>query len=169
MELKGIINRPFKELKNIPIKESDSIVIKKIKEKLNTNSGKCRIFLFNGDPCEISYRWDGKGLLSPKIPLENQLIWEVFDAALEVVINNGGQAVKGKAQTGSTLGSMGLPLNSVEGYIAHKVFGVQLGETAVGSGFVIYAILDWAGICKNENGYIKLKRKFKERYIIESL
>jgi len=36
-------------------------------------------------------------------------------------------------------------MNSVEGYIAHKVHGFQEGETAFGPGFVICAILDWAG------------------------
>jgi len=48
-----------------------------------------------------------------------------------------------------------LMLNSVEGYIAHKVHGAQEGETAFGSGFVICAILDWAEICRNERGYLK--------------
>lgn len=169
MEFKEITNNPIKELKSVNVLENDSIVIKKIKEKLNSNRGRSRISLFNGDPCDICYRWDGNGILSPKIPREDQLIWEVFDAAFEVVVKNGGQAIKGKAQIGSKLGSAGLPLNSVEGYIANKVFNIQIGETAFGAGFVIYAVLDWAGICKNENGYIKLKRKFKEKYLSEVL
>lgn len=165
MESNGIARNKCVFLKRCPIEEKDSIVISKIKEKLNASGGICRIPLFNGDPCEISYREDGKGLLSPKIPLEDQLIWEVFDSALEVVLKNGGQAIKGKAQSGVALGSKGLPLNSVEGYIAHKVFNVKEGESAYGAGFVIYAVLDWAGVCTNCNGYIKLKRRFKERYL----
>lgn len=31
------------------------------------------------------------------------LIWEVFDAAVEVVIQNGGKAMKGKARSGAKL------------------------------------------------------------------
>ena len=65
---------------------------------------------------------NGKGLVSPKIPVPNHLIWEVFDAAVEVVIQKGG-AMKGKARSGAKLGSDDLPLDSVEGYIAHKVHG----------------------------------------------
>ena len=51
-------------------------------------------------------------------------------------------------------------LNSVEGYIAHKVHGVQESETAFGPGFVICAILDWAEICNNERGYLSIKPAF---------
>jgi hypothetical protein len=45
-------------------------------------------------------------------------------------------------------------MNSVEGYIAHKVHGTKEGDTAFGPGFVVCAILDWAGVCKNERGYL---------------
>ena len=40
-----------------------------------------------------------------EIPLANRLGWDVFDAAVEVVINNGGKAKKGNAQSGARLGS----------------------------------------------------------------
>ena len=135
----------------------DSPVVKKIKEKLNANSGIAIIPLFRGDSCKIGYTSDGKGLVASKIPVANQLTWEVFDAAVEVVINNGGKAEKGKARSGAKLGSGDLPLNSVEGFIAHKVHGAQIGETAFGPGFVVAAILDWAGICNNERGYLTIR------------
>lgn len=144
-----------------PIKETDSPVVKKIKEKLNASSGRASIPLFSGELCEIGYDPNGKGLVSPKIPPANQLIWEAFDAAVEVVIQNGGKAMKGKARSGAKLGSDDLPLDSVEGYIAHKVHGVQIGETAFGPGFVIAAVLDWAGICNNERGYLTINPIFK--------
>jgi hypothetical protein len=144
-----------------PIQETDSLVVKKIKEKLNANGGRTSIPLYSGDNCDIWYDSNGKGLVSPKIPLANQLIWKAFDAAVEVVINNGGKAIKGKARSGARLGSDDLPLNSVEGYIAHKVHGIQKGETAFGPGFVIAAVLDWAEICKNERGYLSINPLFK--------
>jgi len=59
-----------------------------------------------------------------------------------VAINNSGKAIKGKARLGAKLGSDDLPLDSVEGYIAHKAHGVLEGETAFGPGFVIAAVLD---------------------------
>lgn len=144
----------------LPIESKDSLVIKKIKEKLNACDGRTTISLLQGDQCEIWYDSNGKGLVSPKIPPANQLIWEAFDAAVEVIIQNGGKAVKGKARSGAKLGSDDLPLDSIEGYIAHKVHGVQEGETAFGPGFVIAAILDWAGVCNNERGYVSINSMF---------
>ncbi len=139
---------------------NDSPVIAKIKEKLNECDGKTTIKLLQGDTCEIWFDTFGKGLVSPKIPPANQLIWEAFDAAVEVVVNNGGKAAKGNARSGAKLGSNELPLNSVEGFIAHKVHGVQEGETAFGPGFVISAVLDWAGICRNERGFLSINPSF---------
>ena len=147
----------------VDIKDEDSLVVKTIKEKLNANNGRATIRLYQGDNCEISFDEKGKGLASPKIPPANQLLWEAFDAAVEVVINNGGKAVKGKARSGAKLGSDDLPLNSVEGYIAHKVHGVKEGETAFGPGFVICAVLDWVDICKNERGYLRINPVFLDK------
>ena len=149
-------------IKNLPVKDTDSLVVRKIKEKLNAEVGQATVTLYNGDGCDIRFNENGKGLLSPKIPPSNQLVWEAFDAAVEVVINNGGKAKKGNAQSGAKLGSEKLMLNSVEGYIAHKVHGVQEGETAFGPGFVICAILDWAEICNNERGYLTIRSSFLE-------
>lgn len=142
------------------INETDSLVAKKIKEKLNAAGGSASVPLYSGDLCKIGFDPNGKGLVSPKIPVSNQLIWEVFDAAVEVVIQNGGKAMKGKARSGAKLGSDGLPLDSVEGYIAWKVHGAQIGETAFGPGFVIAAVLDWAEICRNERGYLTINPSF---------
>lgn len=148
-------------IKKLPIKDTDSLTVRKIKEKLNLNCGKATIKLYRGDACEIWFDENGKGLVSPKIPPSNQLIWEAFDAAVEVVIKNGGKAKKGNAQSGAKLGSDRLSLNSVEGYIAHKVHGFREGETAFGPGFVICAILDWAGVCNNERGYLTINPTFQ--------
>lgn len=153
---------PMAKIKNVPIKDTDSLVIKRIKQKLNTNGGQALVALYSGDACEIWFDENGKGLVSPKIPPANQLIWEAFDAAVEVVINNGGKAKKGNAQSGAKLGTEKLSMNSVEGYIAHKVHGAQEGETAFGPGFVVCAILDWAEICRNERGYLVINPMFKQ-------
>lgn len=151
-------------IKNLPVKDTDSLVVRKIKEKLNAEGGQATVTLYNGDGCDIWFNENGKGLVSPKIPPANQLVWEAFEAAVEVVINNGGKAKKGNAQSGAKLGSEKLLLNSVEGYIAHKVHGVQEGETAFGPGFVICAILDWAEICNNERGYLSISPMFLSEY-----
>lgn len=151
---------PMPITKSMSIKDTDSIVVRKIKEKLNAAGGQTTVTLYNGAGCDIWFNENGKGLISPKIPPTNQLMWEAFEAAVEVVIKNGGKAKKGNAQSGAKLGSEKLMLNSVEGYIAHNVHGVQEGETAFGPGFVICAILEWAEICNNERGYLSISANF---------
>lgn len=154
-EVRDIPNVSFVE-----VELNDSPVIVKIKEKLNACGGRTNMRLFMGDLCEIWFDSNGKGLISPKIPPANQLLWEAFDATVEVVMKNGGKAKKGNAQSGDRLGSGKLMLDTVEGYIAHKVHGVQEGETAFGPGFVICAVLDWAEVCKNERGYLTINPMF---------
>ena len=149
---------------NVAIKDTDSLVVKNIKSKLNEAGGQATITLFSGDSCDIYFDEGDKGIVSSKILLENQLKWEAFDAAVEVVMNNGGKAKKGNAQSGAKLGSAKLMTNSVEGYIAHKVHGIREGETASGPGFVICAILDWAEICTNKKWYLSIKPMFLEEY-----
>ena len=148
----------------LPIDKRDSLVVKKIKEKLNESGGKAMIPLYNDDLCDIEYDPNEKGLVSSKIPPKDQLIWEAFDAAVEVIINNGGQAPKGNARSGAKLGSTRLPLNSLEGHIAHKIHNVQIGQTAFGPGFVIAAVLEWAGICINMRGFVKITAEFMREY-----
>lgn len=145
---------------NQPINNSDSLVVRMIKEKLNRSEGSASIPLYNGDLCQIGFDSNAKGLVSPKIPVPNQLTWEVFEAAVEVVVQNGGKVMKGKARSGAKLGSDDLPLDSLEGYIAHKVHGVEVGKAAFGPGFVVAAILDWAEICNNERGFVTIKPSF---------
>lgn len=133
-----------------------SLLVTRIKEKLNDCGGGVTIRLLQGDHCDIRYDVNGKGLVSPKIPPANQLVWEAFDAAVEVVVNNEGKDIKGKARSGAKLGSDDLSFNSIEGYIAHKVHGV----TAFGPGFVIAAVLDWTGVFNNERGYLTMNKSF---------
>jgi len=145
---------------NVAIKDTDSLVVKKIKGKLNDTGGQAIITLYSGDSCDIWFDEGDKGLVSSKIPSANQLVWEAFDAAVEVAMNNGGKAKKGNAQSGAKLGSAKLMINSVEGYIANKIHGVKEGGIAFGPGFVICAILDWAEICRNEKWFISIEPMF---------
>ncbi len=80
--------------KSVPIKDTDSPVVKRIKQKLNVFEGIATIPLYSGEKCDIWFEEGGRGILSSKIPPSNQLVWQVFDAAVEVVIDNGGKAKK---------------------------------------------------------------------------
>lgn len=79
---------------------------------------------------------------------------------------NGGKAKKGNA-TGSRLGDPNLDLNTVEGYIASKVYNCKTGDTVFKRITPIASILAWAEICENTKGQICLLTEKNEFYAAE--
>jgi hypothetical protein len=57
----------------------------------------------------------------------------------------------------SKLGDKGLPLDSIEGHIAHVVYGKQVGETVFRRISPISAILVWSGLCNVSSGELILQ------------
>jgi hypothetical protein len=56
----------------------------------------------------------------------------------------------------SRLGAPGLPLDSIEGHVAHVVYGRQLGDTVFSHITPIACVLIWAGVCRSEPGELAL-------------
>jgi hypothetical protein len=134
------------------IKEEDHFIKKLIKEKLNAHGGRAELPLIQaGKRIVIGFEEDGSGLVCDKIPVPNQLIWEAFIAAYNILVMSDGEVYKGYARAGK-LGSDKLPVDSLEGYIAYSVHGVKEGESAFAPGFAIAAVLDWIGVIHNERG-----------------
>lgn len=139
---------------HVDIQNSDHFITKLIKKKLNEAGGQAVIPLIQADKkAIIGFDGDGSGLVCDKIPVPQQLTWDVFVAAYDILIANEGKLYKGYARAGR-LGSERLPFNSLEGYIAHAVHGIEKGGSAFSPGFAIAAILDWIGVLKNERGTI---------------
>lgn len=139
-------------VESVLVNENDHFVVKRIKEKLNKYGGTATIPMISaGKEINIWFDPKGNGLACDKIPVEDQLTWEVFIASYNIAVAQDGELYKGYARSGR-LGSEKLPINSLEGYVAHAVHGVNVGESAFSPGFVIAAILDWAGIFINERG-----------------
>lgn len=91
--------------------------------------------------------------------LRNQslLSWEVFYKTIELLNQNGGKAIKGDAMNGR-LGDSKLPIDSIEGYIAYKVYGKEIGDSVFRRISPISDILIWSGICENDRGLLKLNK-----------
>ena len=83
------------------------------------------------------------------------LPWEVFEKAVMLLDKKGGRAQRGDAMN-SKLGDENLPLDSIEGYIALKVYGRDIGDSVFCRISPIAGILTWAGICEAEPGELKL-------------
>ena len=77
------------------------------------------------------------------------LNWSVFQETICVLVRNGGSAMRGNAMN-SRLGDPDLSLDTVEGHVAHVVYGKQIGETVFRRITPIACILIWSGLCKAE-------------------
>jgi len=84
------------------------------------------------------------------------LPWAVFQETVCLLIRKGGRARKGNAM-GAKLGAPGLALDSVEGHVAHVVYGKRLGDSVFRRITPIGGILIWAGVCKNARGVLLLR------------
>ena len=74
---------------------------------------------------------------------------EVFEAVEELLTNNPThQAARGNA-INFRLGDPGLPLNSVEGYIAKEVYKKFSGQTVFRRITPVACLLVWAGACRH--------------------
>jgi hypothetical protein len=84
------------------------------------------------------------------------LPWKVFEETVDLLVRKGGRAQRGDAMN-SRLADEGLPLNSVEGYIAQEVYGKKPGDSIFRRISPIAAILVWAGICDEEPGELIIR------------
>lgn len=81
---------------------------------------------------------------------------DVFIVVISLLsISNQNQAIKGSAQ-GGKLGSSELPINSIEGHVAKVVYGIPIGKFAFQRITPISRILEWAGVCENGRGFLRL-------------
>ncbi len=85
------------------------------------------------------------------------LPWDVFVEAIAILEKKGGRAKRGDAMS-AKLGSRGLPLDSVEGHIAHVTYGKRIGDSVFRRITPIACILIWAGLCRHEPSYLVLSR-----------
>ncbi|MDK2808760.1 MAG: hypothetical protein PWP24_1497 [Clostridiales bacterium] len=144
-------------IKNLPIYKDESKTIQTLKAKLNQAKGIATIPLPKGDAFQIYYEEFGNGICTTNLPHQRILTWKAFDAAVELLERHGGQAPKGNAMKGK-LGSTLLPLDSVEGYVAHQAYGYKRGDSCLRIISPLSAILEWCGICINGYGYLILQR-----------
>lgn len=87
---------------------------------------------------------------SPFIPLS------IFETTIELLLQKENHAaVKGNAKSGR-LGDELLPLDSIEGYVAQKVYGKAKGTSVLRRITPISRILEAAGIVENGRGYLRL-------------
>ncbi|MDF2672391.1 MAG: hypothetical protein K0R09_656 [Clostridiales bacterium] len=100
-------------------------------------------------------RFCSNGIEVDALKRKEILTFDVFTKTVELLRKNGGRAKRGNAFKG-VLGDENLPIDSVEGYIAHWVYRKQQGEKVTLRITPIACILIWAGICRHETGELVL-------------
>ena len=124
-------------------------------------------FSITGSPTQVPYIGKKDSfkaeLLNNGIKVDNLgtqpfLPWAAFQEAICVLIRNGGRAEGGNAMK-YKLGESGLATDSIEGHIAHVVYGKSEGDSVFRRITPIACILIWAGVCKAEAGELVLISK----------
>ena len=142
------------------VEESDDRPSAVIIRQMNQMNGRAFCKMLKGDPIEI--RLTKSGVHPVSFP-DFICKWEVFDAIMEKAEELGGKMYRGDAgaQKGAKIGSAELPKDSIDGFIALKFYGGEIGKATTRRSTYYAAILDWAGLCENcrsdgSGGYIKL-------------
>lgn len=128
-------------------------------KKFNEINGRAVIPLMKGKGT-FTATYNNEGVQVSNLGNQGFLSWEVFNETMELLKQNGGRASKGDAMSGK-LGDSKLPIDSVEGYIAYKVYGKALGNTVFRRISAISGVLTWVEICVNEPGYLRSVSGFK--------
>ena len=141
-------------------------VISKIKNQFDKKGNPAKIPLMSGKQL-FEARFETDGIYVDNLKNQPFLPWEIFSEAVNCIQENNGKVKKGNA-TNSRLGDPSLGLDTLEGYIASKVYGCKVGDTVFKRVTPVACILAWAGICENTRGQIGLLSKEKEFQISEN-
>ena len=148
------------DIKYIQIHSWDNHIASAIKGKLNEAGGE--VVIKNGNSSfDISYANDESGICFATPKGETTVLpWNAFFAAVDILKEKNGKALKGDAAKGK-LGSKALPLDSVEGYVAVNVFGKKKNQEIDKNIPKIATILKWTDIATVGREYIELKEQYK--------
>ncbi|MDD6728737.1 MAG: hypothetical protein PUE08_05915 [Eubacteriales bacterium] len=108
------------------------------------------VCLSDDNKCFYSYKGLGKN---------NALNLNCFDGMVEFIRQNGGRVKKGSCRK-SKVGYGKCTKDTLRYYIATECYGRAIGDSSPDPTSIVSAILEDAGICKNERGYIQLSNDY---------
>lgn len=126
-----------------------------IRNKLYENGGKATVHSLNGKAYVLRAGRDGRSFLCTELPIKPALTYEVFDVIVDLLLRQGGSARKGMGRN-SPLGEGNCTEDTVVGAIGMHYFKAPVGKYVFDPVFVLASVLDWAGIARNERGYLTL-------------
>ncbi|MBQ3878821.1 MAG: DUF2089 family protein, partial [Oscillospiraceae bacterium] len=130
-----------------------------IRAKIKANGGRVIVHSARGLPYEIIASPDGRSFTCEKLPIKPPYRFEVFDVIVDLLLANNGRARKGNGHK-SRLGEPECDETTVVGAIGYNYFGKTNGRSVPDPVSVLSAVLDWAGIARNERGEIVLTASY---------
>lgn len=126
----------------------------------NYNGGEITVTLLNGTKHKVNLSNDGEYLYSiTGLGKSNHLKLEWFDKIVKYIVDNGGRVKKGGSRNkNAKVGYENCAYGTLAYYVATECYGKEVGASSFDPIFMVAAILDNAGICKNERGYISINR-----------
>ena len=126
-------------------------------------AGRCRDTGCAGVPTRLFWLWSRRlgrafraGQARPRTAFRTPPYeYRVFDVIVSLLFRNGGKARKGNGRN-FKLGYGDCTEDIIVGCIAKEYAGKKEGMSVFDPVFVLSAILDWAGIVRNERGYLEL-------------
>ena len=133
-----------------------------VKRKIYENGGTVTIQLYNGDPCLIAAENDGRSFSSNKLG-GVKYTYEVFDVIADCLRRAPGyRAPKGNARNKEDKVGYGKCCEgTVIYYFAVNYANKKLGESTYDPIFVLAAVMEWAGIIRNDRGYLELMPAYR--------
>lgn len=153
-EEKDVEQRKELDPKLWQVDETSSKASDIIKRKLKEHGGRATVKLYTGTEYDIWVEPDGKRIGSDGLGNVTVEFW-IFDVVTDHLNAHGGRAKKGCGR--NRLGSKGCGVDTVSGAILQNYYHVPVGGTAFDPAFVVYAIMEWAGIVKNARGELILR------------
>lgn len=127
-----------------------------LKEYYLSNGKRIIVTTLRGKQHEICLSDDNKYFYSyTGLRQNNYLYLNWFDGIVDFIKQNGGKVEKGGCRN-SKVGQGNCTKGTLCYYVATECYGKCDGESSFDPIFIIAAILENAGICKNERGYIQL-------------
>lgn len=126
----------------------------------NYNGGEITVTLLKGTKHKVNLSNDGEYLYSiTGLGKSNHLKLEWFDKIVKYIVDNGGRVKKGGSRNkNAKVGYENCAYGTLAHYVATECYGKKVGASSYDPIFMVAAILDNAGICKNERGYISINR-----------
>ena len=131
-----------------------------IRNKLIENGGVADYHTYDGTVHRVYLVNNGTRFASDALPGNLTYGFDIFDCVYEAICQNGGKARKGMAR-GKKVGDDQLDDTTVAGYLATHFFKKKVGETTLDPSFLLFGIMEWAGIIDNNRGFVELRAPYR--------